>query len=235
MTDTPLLALPLVQPNQAQKHVTVNEALARLDALVQLRLASVTLGTPPVPVAGTAYGVPLGAVNAWAGQGARVAIAINGGWEFVTPQRGWQAQVMDAGHRAIFDGDGWRAGAMSLTAGGASMAMRSTEIDVTLTPSGTVTTPVVFPARSIVFGVTGLVTTAITGSATGWSLGVAADAGQFGTGLGLAQNSWVNGPAAPTVSWAPMPLIITATGGSFTGGAVRLVAHFAELAIPDWV
>jgi hypothetical protein len=32
-----------------------------------------------------------------------------------------------------------------------------------------------------------------------------------------------------------MPLIITATGGSFTGGAVRLVAHFAELAIPDWV
>jgi hypothetical protein len=36
MTETANLALPLVQPAQAQKHVTVNEALARLDGLTQL-------------------------------------------------------------------------------------------------------------------------------------------------------------------------------------------------------
>lgn len=33
---TPNLALPFILPAQAQKHVTHNEALQRLDALVQL-------------------------------------------------------------------------------------------------------------------------------------------------------------------------------------------------------
>ena len=32
MTDTSQLGLPLLEPAQAQKHVTVNEALVRLDA-----------------------------------------------------------------------------------------------------------------------------------------------------------------------------------------------------------
>ena len=32
---SPTLELPLVMPAQAQKHVTVNEALLRLDALVR--------------------------------------------------------------------------------------------------------------------------------------------------------------------------------------------------------
>ena len=35
MASTAQLALPLVAPAQAQKHVTVNEALARLDAAAQ--------------------------------------------------------------------------------------------------------------------------------------------------------------------------------------------------------
>ena len=36
MAKTAQLDLPLVMPAQAQKHVTVNEALARLDAAAQL-------------------------------------------------------------------------------------------------------------------------------------------------------------------------------------------------------
>jgi hypothetical protein len=113
------------------------------------------------------------------------------------------------------------------------MAMKSYEFDVTLSAGGTVTTPFVIPARAVVFGVTGRVITAITGSATTWSLGVAGDAGRFGTGLGLALNSWVNGPAAPVVYWAPTALEVSAAGGVFAGGAVRLVVHYAELSLPD--
>ena len=48
MTDTPRMSLPLLAPAQAQKHVTVNEALARIDALTHLTLASVSLTVPPV-------------------------------------------------------------------------------------------------------------------------------------------------------------------------------------------
>jgi uncharacterized ferritin-like protein (DUF455 family) len=42
------LSLPYLLPAQAQKHVTHNEALARLDLLVQLVLEAVGVDTPPV-------------------------------------------------------------------------------------------------------------------------------------------------------------------------------------------
>ena len=50
MSETNRLSLPLVQPAQAQKHVTVNEALVRLDGLVNLVLNSVTTTSPPAAV-----------------------------------------------------------------------------------------------------------------------------------------------------------------------------------------
>jgi len=234
MTETPVLSLPLLAPAQAQKHVTVNEALARIDGLAQLRLASVTETTPPVAGAeGLAYGVPPGAVNDWAGQERQVALRVNGGWVFVPAQPGWRAFVVDQGAPAIWDGTAWRIGAVSLTPGGAGFSMQSLEVDVPITAGTSVTTPILFPPRSIAFGVTGRVISAITGTATSWELGMAGDTARYGNELGLALNSWVNGPSAPTVNWSPVPLEITAVGGSFAGGAVRLAAHFANLSLPD--
>lgn len=40
MARTTQLGLPLVLPSQAQKHVTVNEALVRIDAATQLSVRS---------------------------------------------------------------------------------------------------------------------------------------------------------------------------------------------------
>jgi hypothetical protein len=234
MTETANLALPLVQPAQAQKHVTVNEALARVDGLAQLTLRSVSETIPPVtPEEGATYGVPFGAVNAWAGQGGHVAVLIGGGWVFVPARRGWRAMVLDAGHMAVFDGIDWRAGGVTLTPGGASFNMRSVEMDVSLSAGTTVVAPLVFPARSIAFGVTGRVTAAISGAVAAWEVGVAGDAARYGTGLGLGVNSGVNGPGAPSVYWDATPLVISAVGGDFAGGTVRLVAHFAELSPPS--
>lgn len=233
MTETANLALPLVQPAQAQKHVTVNEALARIDGLAQLTLVSVSDEVPPAGAAdGVAYGVPAGAVNEWAGWGGHVAIAIGGGWVFVPARRGWRALVLDAGQGAVFDGSDWRIGAMTLSPGGASLNMRSVEMEVTLTSGASVVTPLAFPARSIAFGVTGRVTAAISGTATAWEIGVAGDPSRYATGLGLALNSWVNGPAAPVVHWESTPLVIGAVGGDFASGSIRLVAHFADLSVP---
>lgn len=233
MTDTPELALPLLAPAQAQKHVTVNEALVRLDGLAQLRLQSVTETTPPAALDGFAYGVPSGAVNAWAGQEGAVAIASGGGWVFVPAQRGWRAVVLDAGSLAIFDGSGWRIGAQTLTLGGASVALTSAEFDVTLTAGASVTTPVLFPARAIAYGITGRVISGVTGTATTWDIGVAGDLQRYGAGLGTSLNSWVSGPGAPQVYWSPTALEITAQGGNFAGGTIRLIAHYAELSLPD--
>ncbi|WP_444430004.1 DUF2793 domain-containing protein [Rhodobacter capsulatus] len=44
---TPLLGLPLILPSQAQKHVTHNEALSLLDAIVQLAVLDRVRTAPP--------------------------------------------------------------------------------------------------------------------------------------------------------------------------------------------
>ena len=47
MPDTHSLKLPLLVAEQAQKHVTHNEALRALDAMVQLAVKDRDLATPP--------------------------------------------------------------------------------------------------------------------------------------------------------------------------------------------
>ena len=48
MPDTsPNLVLPYLMPSQAQKHVTHNEALQLLDAVVQLTVEAFGATTPP--------------------------------------------------------------------------------------------------------------------------------------------------------------------------------------------
>ncbi|MCX8508770.1 MAG: DUF2793 domain-containing protein, partial [Rhodobacteraceae bacterium] len=133
MTNTTQLGLPLVQASQAQKHVTVNEALARLDGLALLSIRSQSVTTPPaVAIDGTAYAVPIGAVNEWSGQDGTLAIARNGGWDFLAPRRGWRALILDEGQQAIHDGNSWRAGQVTLSPHNAGLAIKVAEIDHTI-------------------------------------------------------------------------------------------------------
>ncbi|MEM9754990.1 MAG: DUF2793 domain-containing protein [Pseudomonadota bacterium] len=233
MTDTPQLALPLLSPAQAQKHVTVNEALSRLDGMVQLRLVSLTETVPPAVFAeGDCYAVPTGAVNAWAGAAGRIAIAANGGWDFVDPRDGFRAFVLDQGVEALYDGAEWVAGGLTRTAARAGMAVASAETDLTLSAGPSATTAPIIPERALVFGVTGVVTAPITG-ATAWRVGVASDDARFGSGIGLATGAWVTGPANPIPYWSATALQVTAEGGDFTGGAVRLAVHYMVFTSPD--
>ena len=65
---TPRLALPYLAAGQAQKHVTVNEALAALDGLVQTAVESRTVAAEPAsPADGVLYILPAGRTGAeWA-------------------------------------------------------------------------------------------------------------------------------------------------------------------------
>lgn len=86
------LELPYMADAQAQKHVTHNEALERLDAIVQLSVIAFDATTPPVSATeGNVFAIGLGAVNDWAGHDAEIAVWSNGGWLFVTPRPGWRA------------------------------------------------------------------------------------------------------------------------------------------------
>jgi hypothetical protein len=233
MSETIRLGLPLVQAAQAQKHVTVNAGLERLDALVQLRLISVSTVVPPEPASGV-YSVPTGAVNAWAGQAGAVAIAANGGWEFVTPALGWVAWIEDAGAGAVFDGTDWIEGAATMSAHGAGLSHRTIEIEHDVLSGPDSTTGPVIPAQSIVFGVTGRVLEDIAGDATAFSLGIGGESpNRYGSGYGLGAGSWLRGlTASPLAYFTTTPLTLTAEGGSFSGGRIRIAVHVAELRLP---
>ena len=108
MDQSPRLGLPYILPNQAQKHVTHNEGLQRLDAIVQPVAISATSPSPASPSEGDLYIVPAGPAGDWAAAGAGdLAIRQDGAWMFVTPAAGWTCFVADEGEVFHFDGAGW--------------------------------------------------------------------------------------------------------------------------------
>lgn len=111
MDQTVRLALPLLQPGQAQKEITHNQALARLDALVCTGLENDALTTPPpAPAEGAAYLVAGPASGAWAGQEGKIASWTSAGWSFIAPFAGLVAWVRSRGAFGYHDGSQWRGG-----------------------------------------------------------------------------------------------------------------------------
>lgn len=234
MFETANLALPMVQSSQAQKHVTVNEALARLDAAAQLTLVSRWVDAPPAsPADGTAYIVPTTATGDWVGQAGRIAVFSNGGWVFVAPKAGWRGWLSDTGRATVFDGVEWSDGAVALSPAGAASVLEVVERDIVLTPGASVVTGDVIPASAVVFGITGIVVDAITGAATAWRLGVPGAEDRYGSGIGTPAGAWLQGVTGqPLAYYAPTPLVVTAEGGDFAGGVVRLAVHLYRMRLP---
>lgn len=127
--NSPVLTLPYIQPSQAQKHVTHNEALRVLDAIVQLSVIDTQIATPPsAPEVGDRYIVPAGATGDWAGQAAAVALREAAGWEFFAPRPGWRADDLATGSQVRFDGNDWQtvgSGAQSVSQIGVNAAADS--------------------------------------------------------------------------------------------------------------
>ncbi|MDE2579537.1 MAG: DUF2793 domain-containing protein [Hyphomicrobiales bacterium] len=108
MTFTNRLALPFIDAAQAQKHVTHNEALTMLDALVQTSVkARDALAPPATPAEGDRYLVGANAQGAFAGHVNALAAFDNGGWAFLPPRAGWRCYVEADNSVLIFNGANW--------------------------------------------------------------------------------------------------------------------------------
>ena len=235
MADTNRLTLPLLAAAQAQKHVTVNEALTRLDGLVQLVLLSVGQSAPPLSAPdGSCYGVPAGASGDWAAHDGQIAIASGGGWVFATPAQGWRAYIRDQAADALFDGSQWQVGGIAASPDGAAVVMEVAQVDHVIGAGTTSNVAAALPANSIVYGVTGRVITAISGSLGSFRLGVAGSDNRYGAGLGLAQGSWLRGlTGSPLTYYSDEDLLLSAEGGDFAGGTIRLAVHLMRLTLPS--
>ena len=108
MDRSPVNDLPFVMPAQAQKHITVNAALARLDALLHARVAAMDGAMPPAnPAPGEAYVLGESPEGDWDGKGGALAIWQDGRWAFVAARAGLTVWSVAEGAFFRHDGDGW--------------------------------------------------------------------------------------------------------------------------------
>ncbi len=106
--NSPRLDLPFILPSQAQKHVTHNEALRLLDALVQLAVEGFGAVTPPAqPAQGEVWAIGPGAGGAWVGQDGTLAVFSGNGWIFRSPRPGWIATLAGSAELRVWDGADW--------------------------------------------------------------------------------------------------------------------------------
>jgi hypothetical protein len=108
MANTMHLELPLLAAAQSQKHVTHNEAVLRLDAVVQLAVKDRDLTAPPgSPTDGDRYIVASGATGAWASWDLNVAWHHDGVWTKLSPREGWRVWVEDENLFLVWNGSAW--------------------------------------------------------------------------------------------------------------------------------
>jgi hypothetical protein len=232
MTDTPRLSLPVIEAAQAQKHVTHNEAMTLLDCLTQLAVESRSLTAPPAsPAEGGCYIPAASATGAWSGWDNQLALYSGGGWLRLAPVPGLKAWVRDERLTLTYEDAVWRDG-IALTANGGRVTLRAKEEEVTLAGTFVETADTAFiPNRAIVLGVASRTTLAITGAAS-YGVGTVSNSTQFGDLLGVALGSTNIGVIGPTSIYADTRVRVTANGGSFTAGKVRLVVYFIEMSAP---
>ncbi|WP_431469431.1 DUF2793 domain-containing protein [Sphingosinithalassobacter sp. LHW66-3] len=108
---TPRLTLPLLAAGQAQKEMFHNEALARLDLLVQGSAEDMGAEIPPEdPEPGQAWVLGADPTGAWAGHAHALAGWTEGGWRFAAPREGTRVWVAQEGAFALFSGGSWTIG-----------------------------------------------------------------------------------------------------------------------------
>lgn len=105
------LALPMLFAGQAQKEITHNEALARLDLAIQASAIAIDAEIPPgEPEPGDCWILGETPEGAWSGHALALAGWTDGGWRFVTPFEGMSVLVTEVNEFAVFLSGSWTIG-----------------------------------------------------------------------------------------------------------------------------
>jgi len=101
------LALPNLVSGQAQKEITHNMALQRLDALVQTVVESMAISSPPAGIEGNLYVVGTGATGVWVGKDSYLAHYVGGSWVFYVPFTGMRCWDKATFTSMVYMGTTW--------------------------------------------------------------------------------------------------------------------------------
>lgn len=109
ITETSRHKLPLLAVSQAQKEITHNEALVRIDALLHPVVVD-ELSTPPAisdAEIGKCWLVGASPVGEWSGKAGQIAIWIGGGWRFCLAVDGMRIRLQSATSDRVRSGEFW--------------------------------------------------------------------------------------------------------------------------------
>jgi hypothetical protein len=156
-----------------------------------------------------------------------------------TPAQG--ELIVDTTNNRVIVGDGATAGGISAAklseagaavgANGSALGLNVSEIALTGLSGATVTATNAIPAGALVIACAVRVTTAITG-ATSFSVGYTGSTSAFGSSLSVAAGSTNNGLIGPNPFYSATNVVLTAAGGNFSGGAVRLSLMYLSVTPP---
>lgn len=105
---TPLLGLPEIAQNQANKYLTHNTALRDIESLTIRVLSRSTTAQPGSPTNGDSFILPGSATGAqWGGYTAGHLVVYNSGWSSFAPFEGLSVWVNDVNQRWTYDGADW--------------------------------------------------------------------------------------------------------------------------------
>ena len=103
-------SLPNLYVGQAQKELTHNESLARIDALLH-PVAEAKLAAPPVGLTDTSDGqcwlIDSAATGAWAGLTGQLARWSGGSWRYIMPVAGMTIWLASEGKRIFYIAGAW--------------------------------------------------------------------------------------------------------------------------------
>jgi Protein of unknown function (DUF2793) len=101
--------LPLLAVSQAQKELTHNEALTRIDALLHAIVLDELATSPAVTDAdiGKCWLVAASPVGDWADKTGHIALWVGGSWRFLIPTDGMRVRQLSNGRDRIRSAGAW--------------------------------------------------------------------------------------------------------------------------------
>lgn len=118
---TPRLALPLLFAGQAQKEFTVNQAHARIDALLHAAIEGEANDPPATPADGDCWLVGSAPSGEWESYSDQLACYETGTWIFVVPRDGMRLLDRSTGQLKLYRGAWTAPAAPSAPSGGTTI------------------------------------------------------------------------------------------------------------------